>query len=182
MIKIEFRNREEWRKWLELNHEKEKEVWVVHYKKKSKIEGLSYSDAVEEAICFGWIDSKMISIDETKYMQRYSPRNKDSIWSELNRKRAEKMIEQGKMTDTGYKRIEEAKVNGNWISTFSSKLNPEIPIDLQRALEKNATLYENFNKLPKSHQLAYLQWLNSAKKETTRKKRIEDLLLRISKT
>ena len=103
-----FRNRDEWRKWLEKNHEKEKEVWLVHYKKHSGKMGIQLEEAVEEALCFGWIDSKLKKVDEEKFTLKYSPRKANSVWSKLNREKAEIMIKAGKMTPAGLAVIEEA--------------------------------------------------------------------------
>src|SRR4030042_6669816 len=107
-----FKNRHEWRAWLERNHDKEKEVWLIHYKKDSGKAGVSYIDAVEEAICFGWIDSKMKSIDREKFALKYSPRRAKSVWSQNNKEKAEKLIASGRMTDGGLVKIEEAKRSG----------------------------------------------------------------------
>ena len=98
-------NRNKWRKWLKNYHDKEKEVWLIYFKKHTGKFSIAYNDAVEEAICFGWIDGKVRSIDAEKYMQRFSPRNPDSVWSLLNKKRALKMIKEGKMTGAGLKTI-----------------------------------------------------------------------------
>ena len=106
------KDRDEWRKWLENNYDSENEIWLIYYKKHSDKIRIPYDDAVEEALCFGWIDSLVKSIDDEKYMQKYTPRKKNSVWSEYNVKRCEKMIKEGKMTNAGSKLIEEAKKNG----------------------------------------------------------------------
>ena len=107
----EFTNRKEWRKWLEENHSFEKEAWVIIHKKESGKTGLKYQEAVEEALCFGWIDSKMQSLDASRFRQRFSPRKKNSIWSKSNKEKAEKMIQKGKMAQAGFETIKEAKSN-----------------------------------------------------------------------
>ncbi|MFC1943889.1 YdeI family protein [Chloroflexota bacterium] len=107
-----FENGRQWREWLTKNHATTDGVWLVHYKKRANKTGISYTDALEEALCFGWIDGKMRSIDGEKHMIRYSPRKAKSVWSLLNRERALRLIESGKMSDAGIARIEEAKRNG----------------------------------------------------------------------
>jgi uncharacterized protein YdeI (YjbR/CyaY-like superfamily) len=168
----EFPNREEWRKWLEENHSSEKEAWVIIYKKKSGKNGLKYHEAVEEAICFGWIDSKMQSIDASRFRQRFSPRKKHSIWSKSNKEKAEKMVQQGKMAQAGFEAMNEAKLNGKWDAAYSSKMAPATPKDLAKALKENEPAWRNFTEFPTSTKFQYVYWVNSAKKDETRQKRI----------
>jgi uncharacterized protein YdeI (YjbR/CyaY-like superfamily) len=101
--KLYFKNRDEWRDWLQKHHQSKKEVWLIYYKKHTGQTTISYSDAVEEAICFGWIDGQIKKIDGDKYMQRYTPRTPKSLWSELNIEKAKKMIKIGQMTEFGLK-------------------------------------------------------------------------------
>ena len=171
-IDQEFLHRKEWRKWLEENHSSEKEIWVIIHKKKSGKKGLKYHEAVEEAICFGWIDSKMQSIDAERFRQRFSPRRKNSIWSKSNKEKAEKMIQAGKMTQAGFETINEAKQNGKWATAYSSKMPLAVPKDLAKALKENELAWKNFEKFSNSTKLQYIYWVNSAKKDETRRKRI----------
>mgnify|MGYP001099215013 CR=1 FL=1 len=113
-----FKNRHEWRRWLEHNHDKEDEVWLVIYKKRARKLSIAYEDAVEESICFGWIDTKVKKIDEERFMQRYVPRKPNSVWSLHNKKRALKMLRQGRMTKAGLDRINDAKKIGMWDSAL----------------------------------------------------------------
>ncbi|MDD2889337.1 MAG: YdeI/OmpD-associated family protein [bacterium] len=177
---LSLTNRKEWRKWLESNHNKEKEIWLIHYKKHSEIKGISYKDALEEAICFGWIDSKMKGIDDEKFILRYSPRKKNSVWSEINKNTALKMIKEGKITEEGLAKIEEAKRNGNWVSAYTSKRKPDIPPDLKKALLECENAWEKFNKFSNTSQLQYVFWVNTAKLKTTREKRIKEVVKRAS--
>jgi uncharacterized protein YdeI (YjbR/CyaY-like superfamily) len=172
----EFLDRKEWRRWLEEKHSSEKEVWVIIYKKKSGRTGLKYQEAVEEAICFGWIDSKMQRIDAKRFRQRFSPRKKNSIWSKNNKETAEKMIQEAKMTQAGFETINEAKRNGKWDTAYSSKMVPTIPRDLAKALRENELAWKNFKKFSNSTKLQYIYWVNSAKKDETRRKRIIDVM------
>ena len=100
-----FTNRQDWRKWLEKNYEDKKEIWLIYYKKHTKKPTIHYEDAVEEALCFGWIDSTVKRIDEEKHAQRYTPRNLKSVWSKQNINRVKKMIKEGKMTNLGLFKI-----------------------------------------------------------------------------
>ena len=171
-INQEFLHRKEWRKWLEENHSSERGIWVIIHKKNSGKKGLKYHEAVEEAICFGWIDSKMQSIDAERFRQRFSPRRKNSIWSKGNKEKAEKMIQAGKMTQAGFETINEAKRNGKWDIAYSAKMPLAVPKDLAKALKENELAWKNFEKFSNSTKLQYIYWVNSAKKDETRRKRI----------
>ncbi len=171
-----FRNRDEWRSWLIQNHTKSEGIWVIYYKKHTGKESLSYNEGVEEALCFGWIDSLVKSIDQQMYMQKYTPRRKNSVWSETNRKRVQKMIETGKMTTAGLKMVEVARKNGQWEKAYGQALNSEMPKDLEKALQENPKAKENFYRFAPSHQRIYIHWLNSAKREETRLKRIDKIV------
>ena len=178
---IIIRSREEWRDWLELNHNKEKEQWISIFRKKHAHKGLTYEDAVEEALCFGWIDGVMRSLDEEKFIQRFSPRRNKSPWSLRNKNKAEKMIGEGKMTEAGLKMIEEAKKNGWWGNAYSSKTEPEIPEDLKKAFKLYPKLSGRFRKMSNSDQFRYIYWLNNAKRTETREKRINEIIEKILK-
>jgi uncharacterized protein YdeI (YjbR/CyaY-like superfamily) len=172
LIDQEFLSRKEWRRWLEENSSSEKEVWVIIQKKKSRKKGLKLNEAVEESICFGWIDSKMQSIDPERFRLRFSPRKKNSIWSKNNKERAERMIQAGKMTQAGFETMDEAKRNGKWDTAYSSRMALPIPKDLAKALKKNKLAWKNFRKLSNSTKFQYIYWIKSAKKDETRRKRI----------
>ena len=107
-------NREDWRAWLEQNHATEKEVWLLYYKKHTGKPTIPYDDAVEEALCFGWIDSLVKRIDDEKYTQKFTPRKNRSVWSESNKKRAKRTIKLGRMTGAGLHKIRAAKKSGEW--------------------------------------------------------------------
>jgi uncharacterized protein YdeI (YjbR/CyaY-like superfamily) len=176
----EFLDRKEWRTWLEENHSSEKEVWVIIQKKESGKKGLRYQEAVQEAICFGWIDSKMQRIDDYRFRQRFSPRKRNSIWSKHNKEMAEKMIRTGKMTQSGFETIDEAKRSGKWYAAYSPKMASEIPDDLAKALKENELAWKNFKKFSNSTKLQYIYWINSAKKDATMHKRMIELVKKAS--
>jgi uncharacterized protein YdeI (YjbR/CyaY-like superfamily) len=173
-----FKNKKQWRKWLEKNHEKSREIWLIHYKKKSGKKNISHLDAVEEALCFGWIDSTLKRIDEEKYILRYTPRKKKSIWSKINRETAERMIKLGKMTEFGLNKIELAKKHSLWDNAYTNKVRDEIPLDLKEALLSDKVAWNNFQKFANSYRNMYIGWVNNAKTDITKRKRISEVVKR----
>ena len=174
-------NREDWRAWLEENHDKEKQVWLIFYKKHTGQPRVPYDDAVEEALCFGWIDSIVKRIDDEKYAQKFTPRKDSSKWSDLNKKRVEKMIRQGRMTETGLAKIDAAKKSGKW-DRDARAFKPEdlvTPPGLTTVLSANKKARENFNNLAPSYQKQYIGWIISAKREETKKARIKETIVRL---
>jgi uncharacterized protein YdeI (YjbR/CyaY-like superfamily) len=170
-----FKNRNEWRTWLETNHKNSKEVWLIHYKKCSSKKSINHVDAVEEALCFGWIDSKLKKIDKDRFILKYTPRKSKSIWSKINKEKAEEMIALGKMTKSGLDKIEEAKRQGLWDSAYTSKVKDRIPSDLKQALIVNSKAWYNFQHFANSYRNMYIGWVKSAKSEETRKRRIHEV-------
>ena len=172
--------KQDWRKWLELNHNKEEAVWLIFYKKKSSNFNLSWSDAVDEALCFGWIDSTKITIDREKYKQYFSKRKAKSIWSKINKEKVKVLIEQGLMSDSGYKSIEIAKENSSW--TFLDEVEAlVIPEDLKAESTNHKGSMEYFDSLSKSVKKILLFWVVSAKRKETRQKRILEITKNASK-
>ena len=171
-----FKNRDEWRNWLGKNHRAINEIWLIHYKKSSGKKGLNHFDAVEEAICFGWIDGKLKKIDEERFILRYSPRKSKSVWSKINKENAEKMISLGKMTKAGFDKIEEAKKQGFWDTAYTNLLREQLPSDLKNALIVNKKAWNNFQKFANSYRNMYIGWVKNAKTEKTRKKRISEVV------
>ncbi|MDF1548600.1 MAG: YdeI/OmpD-associated family protein [Bacteroidales bacterium] len=176
MEELLFKNRMEWRDWLSENHNTCDGVWLIYFKKHTKKASVGYNDAVEEALCFGWIDSIVKTIDNEQYKQKYTPRRKNSIWSKLNKSRVEKMIQQGQMTEHGLLKIEEAKKNGQWDKAYGSREKPKIPKEFLDALEKDKTAYANFMNFANSHQTTYLYWYLSAKRPETKAKRLSQIV------
>jgi len=168
-------DRFEWQEWLKAYNLKESEVWLQIRKNKSKATGIILREAVDEAICFGWIDGKMFSVDGDKYIIRMTPRQRDSMWSLINRKRAEELIDEGRMTAAGMEAISEAKANGRWETAYSSKVAPKLPDDLKIALEKNQKAMENFSQWPNNHKLQAVTWITESKHEETRINRIRKI-------
>jgi len=166
-----FRDRAHWRAWLAEHHAGETEIWVVHYKKHTGKPGLAYEDAVQEALCFGWIDGLLKRIDGEKHMIRYSPRRKNSVWSEPNKARVRKLIARGLMTEAGLAKIAEAKKNGQWQQAALREQGNTIPAELSQALAKNAKARRHFESLAPSYRKHFIGWIGSGKREETRRKR-----------
>jgi uncharacterized protein YdeI (YjbR/CyaY-like superfamily) len=173
--------RDDWRKWLRKNHDTEEEVWLIYYRKHTDTPSIPYGDSVEEALCFGWIDSIIKRIDDERYTRRFTPRRAKSRWSELNKKRARKMIREGKMTETGLMKIREAKKRGKWLKTAVRKRKLVIPAYVKQALARNEKALANFNNLAKSYKRQYIGWITSAKKEVTRKRRLTEAIKLLEK-
>ncbi len=169
-------DRQEWREWLEKNHLTSIGIWLIYYKVKSVTPSVKYSEAVKEALCFGWIDSKIKSLDEERYQQIFTPRKPKSVWSKLNKQYIRELIEQGLMTEAGLEKIAVAKQNGSWNSLDAIEALT-IPVDLQQALEANATANYNFQAFSNSLKKNILFWIDSAKRPETRLKRIEQTII-----
>jgi uncharacterized protein YdeI (YjbR/CyaY-like superfamily) len=165
------KTRKAWRKWLEKNHTTSPGVWLIYDKKSSGKAKLVYNDAVEEALCFGWIDSTLKSLDAEHFMQRFTPRKPKSGWSGLNKKRITKMIAEGLMTKAGLEKIEAAKKDGSWES-FDHLDALRLPADFKKALFKNKKAKANFENFPPFSKKQFLFHIQQAKTEFTRKQRI----------
>jgi len=167
-------DKQDWRKWLELNKNKKEAVWLIFYKKKSPNYNLSWSESVDEALCFGWIDSVKKTIDTEKYKQYFSKRKAKSNWSKINKDKVKTLIEEGLMKNEGYKCIEIAKKNDSW-TILDTVEALEIPEDLKEAFLNHTGSMEYFNSLSKSAKKSLLYWVVSAKRKETRQKRILEI-------
>jgi len=165
-------NRDDWRAWLRKNHDTKKEVWLIYYKEHTGKPRIPYDDAVEEALCFGWIDSIVKKIDDEKFAQKFTPRKSSSKWSEANKKRAMKMIREGKMTKVGMAKIREAQNSGEWFKPASVRTELAFPPHLQKQLAANKKALNNYNNLANGYKRLFVGWVTSAKKEETRQKRL----------
>ena len=165
---------------LEKNHSTSPGVWLIYYKKESGKRKFDYADAVEEALCFGWIDSLPRKIDNERSGLKFTPRKPKSIWSKLNKQRIEKLIEQGLMTHAGINKIEEAKKNGSWDTLNNSDFHAEnnsLPNELEKILNKKKKAIENFMAFPPGYRKRFLFWIDSAKTPETKAARIRQTLL-----
>ncbi len=163
-----------WRIWLEENHRSKQSVWLVCYKKKANIPTVLWSDAVDEAICFGWIDSKRVTIDDDKFMQFFTKRKPNGTWSKVNKEKIKQLIERGLMTEVGLDCIEKAKQNGSW-TVLDEVEELIIPRDLELAFNGKKGSIAFFLSLSKSVRKSILQWIVLAKQPETRQKRINEM-------
>lgn len=169
------KNQTEWRQWLQENHVTKQAVWLVYYNKKSKIESLTWSEAVDVALCFGWIDSKRISIDKDTSHQFFTKRKPKSTWSKINKNKIIALSEKGLMTEAGLACIEIAKQNGSW--TILDEVEELIvPLDLETEFTNSPTAKNFFESSNKSFKKAILYWLVSAKTAATRQKRLAEII------
>ena len=173
-----FKSGGEWRKWLEANHGLQREVWLKHSKSRSDGICFGMSEAVEEALCFGWIDSKLVSLDKDYFALRYSPRKPNSVWSRANREKAERLLESGRMTSSGLALIDEAKRRGAWDTAYADKEPEDVPPDLRESLSKDVRAWANFLSFPNSQRNMYIRWVTGAKTQETRRRRIAEVTSR----
>ncbi len=165
----------DWRKWLEVNHLTKQSVWLVSYGKNAGKQSISWRDSVDIALCFGWIDSKKIKIDEQTTHQLFSKRKPNSTWSRINKEKVLQLIDKGLMTDAGYKTINVAKGNGSW-TILDSVEQLIIPEDLETEFENHLVAKDFFESLSRSSKKAVLQWLVLARRPETRRNRIAEIV------
>jgi uncharacterized protein YdeI (YjbR/CyaY-like superfamily) len=171
----------QWRQWLVDNRESADEVWLVFLKGRGGKQSLNYGDALDEALCFGWIDSLIKKIDETQYTRKFSKRRETSKWSKINKERIEKLIHQNRMTPSGCAVVEKAKANGSWDKPDRQPVEAEAPPALKTALEKNRKAGAYFDELAPSHKLRYIMWIATAKKSETIEKRVQEAIQMLEK-
>ncbi len=175
-MELYFKDRKEWRRWLEKNHSSSDGLWLIYYKKASGKPRVEYDAAVEEALCFGWIDSKLKRVNDEYYIQYFTPRRKGSLWSKYNMERVKKLIGEGLMKPQGLAEYQKALDNPKLIYDNKEDPDPEIPDDLQKALTLNPEAHTNFLNFSLSTRRIYLFWLKSAKREETRLNRIKKIV------
>jgi uncharacterized protein YdeI (YjbR/CyaY-like superfamily) len=171
-------SRDEWRDWLSKHGQSEAEVWLIYYKKDSGRPRIPYDHAVEEALCFGWIDSIVKRMDDEKFAQKFTPRRDGSRWSALNTRRVRKLIREGRMTETGLAKVDPAILREE-ARTMSGEDHAELPRVVKRALMANATAWKNFQSLSASRRSAYVRVIMDAKKEETRDRRVREVISRL---
>ena len=171
--RVQIESRAEWRAWLDANHESAESIWLVTFKKASGKPYVSYGAVVEEAICFGWIDSLRRKLDDERSMLLLSPRRPGSAWSKVNKDRVERMNAAGKMHPAGLQKIEQSKTDGSW--TFLDDVEAlVVPDDLVVALAEYDNAEENFAGFPRSVKRGILEWIKQAKRAETRSKRVRE--------
>ena len=168
-------SRQEWRAWLQEHHDKKQSIWLMAYKKKTGIPTISWSESVDEALCFGWIDSTKKTVDAEKFIQFFTRRKPKSVWSKVNKEKIERLIDEGLMTKAGFECIERAKQNGSW-TTLDEAEELNIPNDLETAFQTIPGSEDFFLSLSKSARKAILQWLILAKRPETRQNRVNEIV------
>jgi uncharacterized protein YdeI (YjbR/CyaY-like superfamily) len=175
-----FRTRRAWELWLERNHSSADGLWLKFAKKASGIASVSFPDALEVALLYGWIDGQRRSLDDDYYLQRFTPRRPKSRWSKINRDKATALIEQGLMKPAGLAEVERAKTDGRWDAAYDSPGKIEVPSDLDRALARNAEARRLFAELDSRNRYAILYRIHDAKRPETRARRIEQFVSMLS--
>ncbi len=178
---IYFHNRKSFRDWLEKNFDESPGIWIIFHKKHLQIEGIEYMDALEEALCFGWIDSIIKKIDEDKYVRKFTPRTNHTNWSEVNKRLVIALIKKGLMTEAGLSKIDVYQKTGKveWdpkAPKTTTKRELEIPDFILEEFGRNEPALKNFNRLARSHKQNYVMWITSAKREETIYKRINEAI------
>ena len=181
MKQLYFKTSDDWREWLRLNHDSENEVWLVFYKNGDGKPSITYEPAVEEALCYGWIDSILKRVDDAKYVRKFTPRKESSRWSPSNKARVARLIDNGRMTGFGLAKIEAAKRNGQWDAPDRPDIQFVVPDELQSALDENNTAMVNFEQLAPSYQKQYITWITVAKRPETRDKRVNEAISLLEK-
>ncbi len=179
MKTFQAKSRAHWRAWLEKNHATCKEVWLVHYRTASGKRAMTIQEAVEEGLCFGWIDSIQKKIDQQRYAQRFNPRQEGSLWSAVNRRRAEKLIAEGRMTPAGLARFENAVARP--ARPPRREFPKAAPPDLARALAANKKAREFFDALAPGYRRRYIGWVLLAKQPETRARRVKEAVRLLAK-
>jgi uncharacterized protein YdeI (YjbR/CyaY-like superfamily) len=172
---IYFKNDVEWRYWLEKNHETTSGIYLIFYKVDHEKESMRWEEAVKVALCFGWIDSTVKSLGNGKRRQYFTPRNPKSVWSALNKNYIKELTSLKLMHESGFEKIKIAKKNGSW-KALDDVEKGIIPEALQDAFNKTPAAFDNYKSFAPSYRKSYLYWLNQAKRETTRQKRIEEII------
>lgn len=167
-----FESAESFEEWLSENHDKAQELYLRLYKKGSTVPSVTYSEALDVALCWGWIDGIRKSWDADSFLQRFTPRRPRSVWSQLNRERVERLIAEGRMTPHGLKQVEAAKADGRWDAAYASGRTMEMPADLLEAIEREPKALESFRTLDKANRYAMAWRLGNLKTAESRQKRI----------
>ncbi|MBN1361111.1 MAG: YdeI/OmpD-associated family protein [Sedimentisphaerales bacterium] len=173
MKQVYVKTRQQWREWLSRHHEENDGIWLVFYRKDVGKPTLEYDAAVEEALCFGWIDSILKKTDDERYVRKFTPRKPGSRWSALNKRRVERLIAQGLMTPSGLARVNQAKESGAW---DRPDIPSTVPPEFARALAASAKAGAFFDRLAPSHRRQYMGWIATAKRPDTRDRRVKEAI------
>jgi len=178
--KLPFENAESFDSWLNEHHDKSRGIWLMIAKKGSGTRSITYLEAVEVALAYGWIDSQKVAHDETYFLQKFTPRGPKSVWSTTNRNKAIGLIEAGRMKPSGMRQVELAKANGEWEKAYEPQSRMAVPPDFQRELNSNSKAREFFSDLDRVDRCAILYRVQSARRPETRKRRIESYIEMLS--
>ncbi|HSK14767.1 MAG TPA: YdeI/OmpD-associated family protein [Gaiellaceae bacterium] len=177
---LAFASAAEWEAWLAAADRSSDGLWIKLAKRGAGVPSVSFAEALEVALCYGWIDSQAAGYDDRFYLQRFTPRRKRSKWSQINRNRATELIAQGRMKPAGLEQVELAKADGRWDAAYASPANATVPDDLQAALDADPKAAETFAGLSASQRYGVLYRLDDAKRPETRARRLEQFLARLS--
>lgn len=181
MVKRLFKSQAHWHAWLEQNHEDPDGIWVHFAKKGSGMVTVTYDEALDTALCFGWIDGQLRAHDEATFVRKFTPRRARSVWSKVNRAKAEKLMADGRMQAAGHRAIERARTGGEWDSAYDSARTATVPPDLTKALAKAKGAAAFFAKLDRANRYAMLWRIQTSKSPETRKKRIAEIVAMLKK-
>jgi uncharacterized protein YdeI (YjbR/CyaY-like superfamily) len=178
---IEFKTAKAFETWLEMNYNSSKGIWLKIFKKNSGEMTISYAEALDEALCYGWIDGQKKSYDEIAFLQKFCPRRERSIWSKINIGHVERLIKEGRIRPAGFEAIEKAKTDGNWANAYDSPSKMTIPEDFLKELSKNKKAESFFMGLNKTNLFSIGFRLQTAKKQETKEKRIKEIIEKLAK-
>ena len=176
-----FTTRQKWREWLDRNHSKSTGIFLRIFKKDSGKKTVTHLEALDEALCFGWIDGVRKSYDDESFLQKFTPRQKRSIWSKRNQENVARLIIEQRMTDAGIAEVERAKNDGRWDRAYDSPKDMKVPSDFLKELKKNKAAYQFFKELTKVNHFAIAFRLHNAKRPETRERRMKDFLERLAR-
>lgn len=165
-----------WRAWLQENHAAEKEIWLVYYKVHTGQPSIPYNDSVEEALCYGWIDSLIKKLDDDRYARKFTPRRPGSNWSPTNKKRVRKLIQEGRMLPVGMDLVDFPLDEAEEDASVPARQDQTLSDELLQLLRANSEAWENFNQLPPAHKRNYIGWIMSAKRDETRQRRLAEAI------
>jgi len=170
---LQLASQADWEAWLDAEHARSDGVWLKFAKKGSGVQTVVYAEALEVALCYGWIDSQVARLDERFYLQKFTPRRARSKWSQVNREKIEELTKQGRLKPAGLEQVELAKADGRWEAAYASPANVEVPDDLRARLDASPKAAEFWEKLNRSNRFAIIYQLGDAKKPETRARRLE---------
>ncbi len=174
-------NRQEWRSWLEKNHDRAREVWLIFYKKHTGRPCVTYMESLEEALCFGWIDGKKMRVDDETYTHRFTPRLSGSKWSSHNIEIARRMIAGGRMSPAGLEAFRRRKTYSDEVPEVRSTTEVSLLPDIEKELRRSKKAWANFQKLSPGYRKQYVIWLSGAKREDTRERRLKEAIALLNK-